>query len=88
MRLFKKNETCKIVVDKATNLRVRRFANNHRTKKSKINVHEYGELVTVEFETQETVKELFEKLKNEIGIFFDVELKEGLIFVTEKGATR
>ena len=84
MRLFKKHEICKIVVDKDTNLRVRRFAAKHHTNKSKIVVHEYGELVTVAFETKETIKELFEKLKNEIGIFFDVELKEGMIFVTQK----
>lgn len=87
MRLFKKNEV-KIVVDKVTNLRVRKSINNHRIKNSKIIIREFGGFSTIRFKTKETMKEVFESIKKEIGIFFDVELKNGLIFVTEKDQAR
>ena len=78
----------KIVVDNVTNMRVRKSVNNHKIKNSKVIIREYGGFSTIKFKAKETTKEVFESLKNEIGIFFDVELKNGLIHVTEKERTR
>ncbi len=88
MLFFKKKNEVKIVVDNVTNMRVRKSVNNHRIKNSKVIIREYGGFSTIKFKTKETTKEVFESLKNEIGIFFDVELKNGLIHVTEKERTR
>ena len=87
MGLFKKNEV-KIVVDKVTKIRVRKSVNNYCIKNSKVIIHDFGGFSTITFKTKETTKEIFESIKKEIGIFFDVELKNGLIFVTEKEETR
>ena len=88
MLFFKKKNEVKIVVDNVTNMRVRKSVNNHKIKNSKVIIREYGGFSTIKFKTKETTKEVFESLKNEIGIFFDVELKNGLIHVTEKERTR
>ena len=88
MLFFKKKNEVKIVVDNVTNMRVRKSVNSHKIKNSKVIIREYGGFSTIKFKTKETTKEVFERLKNEIGIFFDVELKNGLIHVTEKERTR
>lgn len=89
MKLFKKTNEIKIVVDKITNLRVRKTVNNHRIKNTKIIIREYGDFSTISFKTKETINEFFESIKRELNIFYDVELKSnGLIHVTEKERTR
>ena len=75
-------------VNKDKNKRDRKSVNKQRKKNSKVIIREYGGFSTIKFKTKETTKEVFESLKNEIIIFFDVELKNGLIHVTEKERTR
>lgn len=82
MKLLKKKTNCKVVVDHTSNLRVRKFARTHAD--SDIRIREFGGFYTYEFKTVNTAAEIFERLKKELDIFYDVEMKGGLIFVTEK----
>lgn len=88
MRLFKRKTNCKVVVDNVSNLRVRKFARTHKADKTDIRIREYGGFSTIDFKTLKTAAEIFERLKKELDIFYDVEMKEGLMFVTEKEQAR
>ncbi len=84
MKLFKRKTNCKVVVDNISKLRVRKFARAHKANKTYIRIREFGGFSTIEFKTLMTAAEIRERLKKELDVFYDIKIKEGLIFVTEK----
>ena len=84
MKRLHKTHVYSIIVDEEANFKVQHFADEHCVNNSKIYVQSDGEIIMIDFYSKETLEEILEGLRNELGSNFDVKLGELYIYVTKK----
>lgn len=84
MRLFNKTELYSIIAEEEANFKVQRFADEHCVKNSKLYVQSDGEVIMIDFYSNEKRDDLADGLKRELGSNFNVKVGEHFIYVTKK----